>query len=179
MSHRRPSQRASVQLSPSMQRLLVAGLLIIALLGMVVWNINLRSDKHELEASLEASRGENSTLRQSANATVFQLLPTSDGPPAANGQVWLSVQGSGVLSVANLPSPEAGRMYQLWYITDAPNEPVPGGTFKVDGNGQGFMLIPSDVEGITSIGISLEPEGGSAKPSSPILLSSDISDARG
>jgi hypothetical protein len=158
---------------------LAIGLLILALLGMVIWNASLRSDVSELVGRLERIEGENRTIRASANATVYQLLPTEDAPPNAHAQAWFSVEGSGVLSVANMPGLEPGTTYQLWYITDSPSAPVPGGTFPVDANGQGFMLIPADVDGVTSIAISLEPEGGSASPTGAILLTSDISDARG
>lgn len=158
---------------------LLAGLAVLLLAGMVIWNVNLRNDVADLEGQLDRIGEENSTLRASANATVYQLLPTEDAPPNAHAQAWFSVQGSGVLSVANMPEPGEGSMYQLWYITDSPTNPVPGGTFTVDGTGQGFMLIPADVDGVTSIAVSLEPEGGSAAPTGAILLSSDISDARG
>lgn len=158
---------------------LLAGMVVLLLAGMVIWNVNLRNDVADLEGQLDRIGEENSTLRASANATVYQLLPTEDAPPNAHAQAWFSVQGSGVLSVANMPEPGEGSMYQLWYITDSPTNPVPGGTFTVDGTGQGFMLIPADVDGVTSIAVSLEPEGGSAAPTGAILLSSDISDARG
>jgi hypothetical protein len=158
---------------------LLAGLGVLLLAGLVIWNVSLRSDVSDLESQLESIRGENSTLRASANATVYQLLPTEDAPPNAHAQAWFSLQGSGVLSVANMPALEDGSVYQLWYITDSPTNPVPGGTFSVDGSGQGFMLIPADVDGVTSIAVSLEPQGGSASPTGAILLSSDISDARG
>jgi anti-sigma-K factor RskA len=146
---------------------------------MIIWNISLRNDVDDLEQRIAAIQGENTTLRESANATVYQLLPTEDAPSNAHAQAWFSIQGSGVLSVANLPQLEAGTTYQFWYITDSPTNPVPGGTFTVDSNGQGFMLIPADVSGVTSIAISIEPEGGSASPTGTILLTSDVSDARG
>ena len=158
---------------------LLAGLGGLLLVGMLIWNVSLRNDVSDLEGQLDRIQGENSTLRASANATVYQLLPTEDAPPNAHAQAWFSVQGSGVLSVANMPELENGTVYQLWYITDSPTNPVPGGAFSVDSTGQGFMLIPADVDGVTSIAISLEPEGGSSSPTGAILLSSDISDARG
>lgn len=152
---------------------------LIALLGMLIWNINLRGDIDGLEQQLSSMVGENASLRESANATVYQLTPTSNGPANAHAQAWFSVQGSGVLSAANLPVLSGGRTYQLWYMTDSPTTPIPGGTFRVDDTGQGFMLIPSDVGVITSIAITEEPVGGSQAPSGPILLASDVSGARG
>lgn len=159
--------------------LAVAAVLGIALIAMIFWNISLRNDLGELEQQLQNIESQNTSLRESANATVYQLLPTEDAPQNAHAQAWFSIQGSGVLSVANMPQLEDGTAYQFWYVTDSPNNPVPGGTFTVDGNGQGFMLIPADVGGVTSIAVSIEPEGGSATPTGAILLTSDVSDARG
>ena len=157
----------------------IGALAAIALVGMLVWNVNLRGEVQDLRQELDSIRTENSSLRESANATVYQLLPTADAPQNAHAQAWFSIQGSGVLSVANMPPLEDGTTYQFWYVTDSPNAPIPGGTFAVDGNGQGFMLIPADVDGVTSIAVSIEPEGGSSAPTGTILLSSDVSDARG
>jgi hypothetical protein len=164
---------------PANPFLIASGILAVALVAMVIWNINLRGDVDGLGREIENIRGENTSLRESANATVYQLLPTGDAPTNAHAQAWFSIQGSGVLSVANMPPLEDGTVFQFWYVTDSPNQPVPGGTFTVDGNGQGFMLIPADVDGVTSIAVSIEPEGGSASPTGPILLTSDVSDARG
>jgi hypothetical protein len=157
----------------------VSGILLVAVLGMIVWNINLRGDVSQLEEDLTLATIDNASLRERANATVYQLVATGDGPDNANGQVWFSVQGSGVLSVANMPPLPEGSAYQLWYGTDTPTSPIPGGTFTVDSTGQGFMLIPADVGIISSISISQEPEGGSQEPAGPILLESNVDGARG
>lgn len=158
---------------------IITGVVLAALLGTMIWNVNLRGDVGALEEDLAAAVNDNASLRESANATVYQLTPTQDGPENAHAQAWFTVQGSGVLSVANMPTPGEGRIYQLWYITDSPTTPIPGGTFPVDGTGQGFMLIPADVGAISSIAISEEPAGGSQAPSGPILLVSEVSGARG
>ncbi|HLU34782.1 MAG TPA: anti-sigma factor [Thermomicrobiales bacterium] len=157
----------------------IGAIAAVAMIGMLIWNVNLRNDVSDLRGELETIRGENASLRENANATVYQLLPTEDAPQNAHAQAWFSIQGSGVLSVANMPQLEEGTTYQFWYVTDSPNAPIPGGTFSVDSNGQGFMLIPADVDGVKSIAVSIEPEGGSSAPTGTVLLSSDVSDARG
>lgn len=156
-----------------------SGVLVIFLVGMLIWNINLKSDVDTLETDLAAATDDNASLRSRANATVYQLVSTGEGPDNANGQAWFSVQGSGVLSVANMPRLPDGATYQLWYGTEEPTSPIPGGTFTVDATGQGFMLIPSDVGIISSISITEEPAGGSQAPSGPALLESDVAGARG
>lgn len=157
----------------------VTTIALAALLGMVIWNINLRGDVQDLEQDLAAAETDARALRAQANATVYHLAPSQDGPENAHAQAWFSLQGSGVLSVANMPALPQGRTYQLWYVTDNPNAPIPGGTFAVDENGQAFMLIPADVSGVTSLAISEEPEGGSQQPGGRILLQTDLDGARG
>lgn len=158
---------------------LVAGVCLLFLLGVIIWNLNLRDDVARLASERDAAVTETASLRRRANATVYQLMPTSSGPENANAQAWFSLQGSGVLSVANLPALPDGSVYQLWYGTDDPTSPVPGGTFHVDQTGQGFMLIPADVGIVSSISITQEREGGSQAPNGPVLLESDIDGARG
>lgn len=149
------------------------------MLGMIIWNVSLRGDVRQVEKELTAATLDAASLRERANATVYQLVSTGEGPDNANGQAWFSVQGSGVLSVANMPVLPEGSTYQLWYGTDSPTSPIPGGTFTVSETGQGFMLIPADVRVISSISITQEPEGGSQTPGSPALLESDVDGARG
>ncbi|HVL26377.1 MAG TPA: anti-sigma factor [Thermomicrobiales bacterium] len=157
----------------------VASVAVLAALALSIWNANLRSDHDRLQGRLATALQENATIRQNANASAYQLRPTEQGPANANATAWFSLNGSGVLSVANLPQPKEGTTYQLWYLTDPSQAPIPGGTFTVDAQGMGFMLIPADVGTFSSIGISAEPEGGSATLSGPLLLSSDVSGARG
>lgn len=158
---------------------LVAGVCLVFLLGVIVWNLNLRDDVNRLGGERDAAVTEAASLRSRANATVYQLVPTSNAPDNANAQAWFSLQGSGALSVANMPDLPEGGVYQLWYGTDDPTSPIPGGTFRVDETGQGFMLIPADVGIVSSISITQEREGGSQAPTGPVLLESDIDGARG
>jgi len=158
---------------------LVAAVCLIFLLGVIVWNLNLRDDVDRLSGERDAAISETASLRRRANATVYQLVPTGNGPENANAQAWFSLQGSGVLSVANMPELSDGGVYQLWYGTDDPTSPIPGGTFQVDKTGQGFMLIPADVGIVSSISITQEREGGSQSPTGPVLLESDVDGARG
>ncbi len=158
---------------------LVTSLAVLAALGLSIWNVSLRGDRDRLQDRLATALAENATIRQHANASVYQLRPTEQGPANAHATAWLSLNGSGVLSVANLPQPGEGRVYQFWYQTGTQGTLVPGGTFTVDAQGVGFMLIPADVGQFTGIAISAEPSGGSAAPTGPLLLSSEVSGARG
>jgi hypothetical protein len=175
-----PGRTANTPILPRAQILPwgVASLAVVVAFGVSLWGVNLRGERDDLQDRLTTALTENAEIRQNANASSYQLQPTAQGPANAHATLWLSLSGSGVLSTANLPQPDEGFTYQLWYMTDPMAAPIPGGTFTVDKQGVGFTLIPADVGPFTTIGISVEPEGGSTTLG-VLLLSSDVSGARG
>lgn len=153
--------------------------LAILALGLGFWAGSLRSDVGRLQSDLDTANQTISDLRSNASATVYQLIPTDTAPAESSGQAWFSLSGSGVITVFNMPQPGSNEIYQIWYISDDPKHPTPGGTFQVDEHGQGYAIIPADTGGITAIAVSLEPGEGSETPSGPYLLQSDVSEYRG
>ena len=70
----------------------------------------------------------------------------------------------------NLGPAEAGRVYQLWFIQDG--KPVPSVTFNSEPDGHAMVeniMVPAG-SGITHAAVTVEPAGGSAAPTSPIVL---------
>jgi anti-sigma-K factor RskA len=64
----------------------------------------------------------------------------------------------------------AGRTYQLWFIQDG--KPVPSVTFNPEPVGHARVeqiAVPRDGD-VSAAAVTVEPEGGSAQPTSPILL---------
>lgn len=75
---------------------------------------------------------------------------------------WLIVQG--------LPPLAPGQVYQLWFVHG--DQWISGGTFTVDQRGRGFLTIWPDqpLGDYETLGITVEPAGGSPYPTSlPIL----------
>jgi len=95
------------------------------------------------------------------------------GPtPEATGRViWNPVSG-GFMFVANLPAPPPGKIYELWTIGDA--APEPAGLFQVDASGHGTHRIAPVAGGkpVKVFAVTLEPEGGVAAPTGPMVLAS-------
>lgn len=161
---------------PSM---LAAFLLATTAIGLGLWALDLRS---ALDASSEKNgrlEREIARIRENADSTSYAMATTADGPPSASGTAYLSISGSGVLAVTNLPRPPAGMAYQLWYFPTGGDNPVPGGPVAIDAQGQGFSLLAADAGPIATLGISLEPTAGSTTPTSPMLLTGSLSGARG
>jgi Anti-sigma-K factor rskA len=80
---------------------------------------------------------------------------------------------SGVLMIAsNLPKLDAGKTYEMWLIPKGKN-PVPAGLFRLDERGGAVHLQagPIDVATMAAVAVSLEPESGSAQPTTkPIIV---------
>jgi anti-sigma-K factor RskA len=123
-----------------------------------------------LKKELAATREDAVHLRQS-NALMGLKIATLQAKDAAYSAstiivAWDPYRHDGVVSMQNLPTPPAGRDYQLWVLDPEAEAPVSAGlitgsrafaTGKVSTPNPGFA-------------ISLEPSGGSATPSGPILF---------
>ncbi len=74
-------------------------------------------------------------------------------------------QGRGYFMTDKLPALAADQDYQLWYIGNA--GPVAAGVFQVDASGFGIIdmsNLPQDASEISAFAVTIEPKGGSAKP---------------
>ncbi len=108
-----------------------------------------------------------SPLAVRANLTV----PKAPTTPAARATY---EQRSGVLllQASNLTPLPAQKVYELWLIPSDGSAPVAAGTFTPDTHGNGSLLVPSLPGAVAAkaFGITVEPVGGSASPTLPILL---------
>lgn len=97
------------------------------------------------------------------------VLAAQKDAPQPLGSVYSDKQNKRWLVVADLTPAPPGKVYQLWFVTKA--SPVSAGLIKTDATGHGFLevSIPSDLDHIAAAAITLEPEGGSATPTPPIL----------
>ena len=153
--------------------------LIGLVLASVLWAVSVRSDLGAANDRIASMTAEIDELRAMANATAYQLAPTAEAPPEAQGTAFFSLNGTGMISVSNLAAAPEGRSYQVWYYPTADAEPIPGATFAVDEHGSGFMLIPADVGVFTNIAITLEPVAGTTSPTGPVILTGATGGARG
>lgn len=100
---------------------------------------------------------------------LYQLTATGDPDPGI--QLFWDRQRNQVLAHGfRLKQVPQGRAYQLWFIQDG--KPVPSVTFKPESDGHARVEkvpVPSGGE-ISAAAITVEPEGGSPQPTSPILL---------
>jgi anti-sigma-K factor RskA len=74
-----------------------------------------------------------------------------------------------LLLADNLPAPPAGHDYQAWTID--PRAAHPAGLLPEGGNA---LLEVDDLGAATTVGITIEPDGGSAEPSAAPIMEFDV-----
>jgi anti-sigma-K factor RskA len=166
---------------------LVAAALTVVAIGAIIWALALqgRIDSKNREIAAQSERitsqeSEIAELRENANATSFTLSAGSNQPASTSGTLLYSLQDNiGVLYVRDMPPLDDQRVYQLWYLDDQTEAPRPGGTFRVDRNGAGFIVVESDAPVFDGLAVTVEPDGGSEAPTSAIVLQGRLGGARG
>jgi hypothetical protein len=169
-------------------RLAFAALFVVSLGGAGLWIAYLQSElaaqgsrlawvEREWKGAAETAKSEQKELERrlalvtSPAVTVFHLrCPSGAGPGArANANVYVSADRKRwELEVQGLSSEPPGRDYQLWFVIG--DEMRSGGCFSM-ADGEVAFLNPSVFPpGTTGILISLEPKGGSIRPTSPPIL---------
>jgi anti-sigma-K factor RskA len=87
-----------------------------------------------------------------------------DLPGEATASVYRSVAlGKAALVTSRMPAPPSGRVYQLWL--QKAGRMVPAGLMP-SGSDQ-KLVIDGSADDATAVGITVEPDGGSAHPTSP------------
>jgi anti-sigma-K factor RskA len=89
--------------------------------------------------------------------------------------VWDEKNQRGVLKLANVPPPAAGKDYQLWVIDPKYPQPVSGGVVPVDQDGLSRVSFTPDqpIRKADKFAISVEPTGGVPKPTGQIVFLGD------
>ena len=103
----------------------------------------------------------------------MRAVPLSASDPAsrATGFVLISADGdSGALIVDGLPPLDESQQYQLWLIRDG--QRTSGAVFSTDERNYGGTRIraPGSLLKYASVGITIEPKGGSPQPTGPKVL---------
>jgi anti-sigma-K factor RskA len=81
----------------------------------------------------------------------------------SKGRVFVS-PGKGVVFIgASLPQIDKGKTFELWVIP-AKGNPVPAGLFQSQPDATAVFVRPGPVENAAAIAVTVEPEGGSAQP---------------
>jgi len=163
--------------------LAVAGWAIAAALAVAV--TFQYKDREAMRASLLAQNGQLDRLNTDA-ASAHRLMEALTDPGAVRvtltaqalprvqpigGVTYNPEKGALVFLASNLDPLQAYKAYELWVIPTA-GDPIPAGTFHPDDQGNASVIMPDLPKGVAAktFAVTIEPDGGSQKPTSAIYL---------
>jgi hypothetical protein len=149
----------------------VAGL--VGVLGLTLYDAQVQLGKQRVvnQQVTEALAQERmlTTLIAHTDTQVAALVgPQPTTPPAAGWIVWSPTKQRGFMVVHFLPALPVGKMYQLWAITG--QQALSARVFQVDAVGHTALMVPVAVAHPDRFEITVEPVGGVAVPSGPVML---------
>ena len=160
---------------------LAAGLAVVAGLQFqqrqaVERNLNATSARLS-ETTAESQRAEQAmqTLTEDGAMQVALHIPQAGKPkldPEGHA-VYVQRKASLVFVASHLDPLRADKTYELWLLpATAGAAPIPAGLFKPDMRGNASVVMPKLPAGVEAkgFGVTIEAEGGSQKPTAPIVL---------
>lgn len=114
------------------------------------------------------------------NDPVNQVLQAGDVRQATvnvngGGTATVSISSSKnamVVRMNGVPAPPPGRVYQMWLIPKDGSDPVSPGT--MDAQALSHPAVVDGISGAAAIGITVEPVGGSKKPTLPTVAAAPL-----
>ncbi len=100
----------------------------------------------------------------------------SPSPPAGSVRASFVVSGGRAeLHLAGMPQPPIGEIYEVW-VTHTGEPPSPtDALFTPTAGGTAVVEVPGILRGVRAITVTAEPRGGSAHPTSPVVLQIGLS----
>lgn len=154
---------------------------LLLLLAFGVWNITLQNQIAQQAATVQQVAAQMSQQRDFLTALAY-----SDGQPhhlqgtqvasQAVGRLYSGYEDNSFIVITNeMPSLKPNQAYQLWLI-DASGNRTSGGVFTVDAQGQGWLIghAPKPLSEYTSVGVTVEPSGGSPGPTGAKMLGGSL-----
>ena len=152
---------------------LAAGLVAVVGVGfgIVQLRAQLGSAVQQLAQTTDRLRAREATLNSifEPGVRMFQLTASGDPDPLIQ-LFWDRQRNRAIVHGYKLGELPAGHAFQLWFIKDG--IPVPSVTFKPEPNGHvkvEQIPVPADGE-VSAAAVTVEPESGSAQPTTPIRL---------
>lgn len=128
------------------------------------------NDVTSLRAALAAAQ-ESLAIVQAPGLRMVKLKETPEQKPA-EGHVLFDPRGGRALFYGfELPPVPQDKTYELWWITEKQG-PINAGVFHPNERGLGRvdMPVPTDAGAIQAAAVTIEPAGGTEKPTGPMVL---------
>lgn len=154
-------------------------LLLVLALGL--WNFSLQNQINQQAAANQQMQAELTRNRALVSIIAYaqgepKPVQATDAAPKAVGRLVTAPELNSLgLIVYDMPVLDASHVYQVWLIDPAGGR-TSGGTFTVDAGGRAWVLIraPQSLDHYQGIGVTVEPAGGSPKPTGTRMLGSSL-----
>ncbi|MBO9705111.1 MAG: anti-sigma factor [Arthrobacter sp.] len=164
-----------VRRAPSSTRWLaaVATVLAVAAAGTAGWAFQAQSQRDEAQRRLAAAQDSPAEAMNRIIAAPDAKVKQFSVPGGATMLVMHSEkEGRGGVMTLGMSAPPQGKSYELWLIDQA-GAAKPAGLLDSGGGGSTWNELPGGIGSASFLGVTVEPEGGSAQPTTkPILVES-------
>ena len=147
-------------------RSLALGAAALLVIGLLSWNVLLQGQVQDLQGEVQ-----NAQDQQQAQQSQTIELQGSWAEQGAHAEVASIDKNQVILVAKNMPSVPDNRTCQIWVIRDG--VPEPSGLFQPDGN-MTATAITSSIKKADVIAVTVEPAGGSKKPTSNPVLTTEL-----
>ena len=154
--------------------------LVLAVFAILLWRENVRQ-RDRIEA-LRADAASNLATFEEAkhllalltdpSAMHVTLVGAQSKPQPSGKAIYMPGNGALVFMASNLAPLVPAKTYELWLMPMHGEKPMPAATFKPDPQGNAMVMMPPITAGIEArtFAVTIEPEGGSAIPTMPLVL---------
>ena len=147
------------------QRVLVPVAACLALVVVALTAVTLNTTRE-----LDRTQAQTAALMSVLRAEDLQTADLDGTVPARF--MFSASQDQGVLMANDIAAPGADKTYELWLIHNG--TPVPAGLFDPDEHGTAVASVDGVVRGAELVAVTIEPAGGSPKPTGSILASAEL-----
>ena len=145
--------------------MLAAAAALVAVLGLLAWNLTLRDQNEDLRAQNGDLQGEVAE-RRTVDMEGSGLASNVDG------EVLLIDEDRAILVAKELPPAPEGQVYEAWVFRDG--VPEPAGLFEPRDGNAAAAVVEGSMQGVQAVAVTLEPEGGSPMPTSDPILQAPL-----
>jgi anti-sigma-K factor RskA len=141
--------------------LAAAAMLVI---GLFSWSMLLQGEVQDLQGRVQSLQSQPQDQSQAFQMIALEGVGTKQGARAE----LVTLEGDRAVLVAeNMPPVPEDKTYQIWVIKG--DTPQPSGLFEPKGDAIA-AVVETPVEGADAVAVTVEPEGGSPKPTTEPML---------